>query len=183
MVRQPEPLPLPIRDLPRFRDLSAFLGHLDAAGQLRRIAEPISVVHEITEIHRRVIAGNGPALLFERPLLPNGTISSMPLLTNLFGTVERVAWGLGVEAGHLPALGGKLAELREPRPPRGLTEAWQALPLARAALSRPPPDCRPAPGQERQSAGGPGRAAPREPRRLRSPRPHRRCRWGWRRPR
>ena len=149
MVRQPEPLPLPIRDLPRFRDLNAFLAHLDANGQLRRIAEPVGVVHEVTEIHRRVIADDGPALLFERPLLPNGAVSSMPLVTNLFGTVERVAWGLGVEAGQLPALGGKLAELREPRPPRGLSEAWQALPLARAALSMRPRECRRAPVQER----------------------------------
>ena len=148
MVGQPEPLPLPIRDLPRFRDLNAFLAHLEAAGQLRRIAEPVSVVHEITEIHRRVIAEGGPALLFERPVQPNGTASPIPLLTNLFGTVERVAWGLGVEAKNLPALGRVLAELREPRPPRGLTEAWQALPLARAALSMRPRETKRAPVQE-----------------------------------
>lgn len=114
---------MPIRTLPRFRDLSAFLAYLEAHGQLRRIAEPVSVVHEITEIHRRVIAEEGPALLFERPLLGDGTVSSMPLLTNLFGTVERVAWGLGVERENLLPLGRALAELREPRPPRGLAEA------------------------------------------------------------
>lgn len=148
MVGQPEPLPLPIRDLPRFRDLSAFLAHLDTAGQLRRIAEPIGVVHEITEIHRRVIAEGGPALLFERPVQPDGTVSPIPLLTNLFGTVERVAWGLGVEPDTLPALGRTLAELREPRPPRGLAEAWRALPLARAALSMRPRRSRRAPVQE-----------------------------------
>lgn len=148
MVGQPEPLPLPIRDLPRFSDLSAFLAYLDAAGQLRRIAEPIGVVHEITEIHRRVIAEGGPALLFERPVQPDGTVSPIPLLTNLFGTVERVAWGLGVQPDKLPALGRTLAELREPRPPRGLAEAWQALPLARAALSMRPRRQRRAPVQE-----------------------------------
>ncbi len=74
MVRQPEPLPLPIRNLPRFRDLSAFLTHLDAAGQLRRISEPVSVVHEITEIQRPVSAQEGPALLFARPGRPDGTV-------------------------------------------------------------------------------------------------------------
>ncbi|MGX5736328.1 UbiD family decarboxylase [Bosea thiooxidans] len=140
---------MPIRDLPRFRDLSAFLAHLEAAGQLRRIAEPVSVVHEVTEIHRRVIAEGGPALLFERPVQANGAVSPIPLLTNLFGTVERVAWGLGVEARNLPALGRVLAELREPRPPRGLAEAWQALPLARAALSMRPRGIKRAPVQER----------------------------------
>lgn len=148
MVRQPESLSLPIRDLPHFRDLSAFLAHLDAAGQLRRITEPVSVVREITEIHRRVIAESGPALLFERPVQPDGTVSHVPLLTNLFGTVERVAWGLGVEERNLPALGRMLADLREPKPPRDLTEAWKALPLARAALSMRPRSCKRAPVQE-----------------------------------
>jgi len=144
---------LPIRTLPRFRDLSAFVAHLEAAGQLRRIAEPVSVVHEITEIHRRVIAEEGPALLFERPLLADGAVSSMPLLTNLFGTVERVAWGLGVERENLLPLGRALAELREPRPPRGLVEAWRSLPLARAALSMRPREMKRAPVQERVFRG------------------------------
>ena len=148
MLGQPEFPPLPIRDLPRFRDLSGFLAYLDAAGQLRRIAEPVSVVHEITEIHRRVIAQEGPALLFDRPLRPDGTVSPVPLLANLFGTVERVAWGLGVSPENLPALGRTLAELREPRPPRGLAEAWKALPLARAALSMRPRESGRAPVQE-----------------------------------
>jgi len=148
MLGQPEFPPLPIRDLPRFRDLSGFLAYLDAAGQLRRIAEPVSVVHEITEIHRRVIAQEGPALLFDRPLRPDGTVSPVPLLANLFGTVERVAWGLAVRPENLPALGRTLAELREPRPPRGLAEAWKALPLARAALSMRPRESGRAPVQE-----------------------------------
>ncbi|WP_439492062.1 UbiD family decarboxylase [Bosea sp. (in: a-proteobacteria)] len=136
------------RDLPRFADLRAFTDHLDKTGQLRRISEPVSVVHEITEIHRRVIADHGPALLFERPLRPDGSVSPTPLLTNLFGTVERVAWGLGIVPEHLPALGQALAELREPRPPRSLAEAWRALPLARAALSMRPREGRRAPVQD-----------------------------------
>ena len=139
---------MPIRDLPHFRDLSAFLAHLDGAGQLRRISEPVRVAHEITEIHRRVIAESGPALLFERPIQPDGTVSHVPLLTNLFGTAERVAWGLGVEERNLPALGRILADLREPKPPRDLSEAWKALPLARAALSMRPRICKRAPVQE-----------------------------------
>ncbi|SFC86100.1 4-hydroxy-3-polyprenylbenzoate decarboxylase [Bosea sp. CRIB-10] len=137
-----------MRTLPCFRDLSAFLAHIEAAGQVRRIAEPVSVVHEITEIHRRVIAEGGPTLLFERPVRPDGTVSPIPLLTNLFGTVERVAWGLGIDLDNLPALGRTLAELREPRPPKGLAEAWKALPLARAALSMRPRECKRAPVQE-----------------------------------
>lgn len=77
----------------------------------------------------------------------------MPLLTNLFGTVERVAWGLGVERENLLPLGRALAELREPRPPRGLVEAWRSLPLARAALSMRPREMKRAPVQERVFRG------------------------------
>jgi 4-hydroxy-3-polyprenylbenzoate decarboxylase len=81
------------RDTPRFRELADFLRFLDERGQLRRIREAVSVVHEVTEIHRRVVSDQGPALLFEQPIKADGSASAMPLLTNLFGTVERVAWG------------------------------------------------------------------------------------------
>jgi 4-hydroxy-3-polyprenylbenzoate decarboxylase len=126
------------RDLPHFRELSDFLRFLESRGQLRRIRERVSVVHEITEIHRRVIANDGPALLFEQPVMADGSPSAMPLLTNLFGTVERVAWGMGIRPERLAELGSLMAELRTPRPPRDLKEALQKLPLARAALSTRP---------------------------------------------
>ena len=126
------------RDVPRFRELSDFLRFLDERGQLRRIRDSVSVVHEITEIHRRVIAAEGPVLLFERPIKACGSLSPMPLVTNLFGTVERVAWGMGVQPERLAELGEMMAELRAPRPPRDFREALQKLPLARAALSTRP---------------------------------------------
>ncbi|WP_422679878.1 UbiD family decarboxylase [Chelatococcus albus] len=136
------------RHLPPFRQLRDFLAHLDAAGQLLRIREPVSVVHEMTEIHRRVLKAGGPALLFERPVKADGTPCDLPVLVNLFGTVERVAWGFGVAPEALPALGEALAELREPRPPRNLKDAWHKLPLARAALAMRPSEARGAPVQE-----------------------------------
>lgn len=126
------------RDLPAFRNLRSFLVHLERAGQLARIREPVSVVHAMTVVHRRVLEVGGPALLFERPVKADGQPSEMPVLVNLFGTVERVAWGMGVRPETLPALGEALAELREPRPPQGFGEAWGKLPLARAALATRP---------------------------------------------
>lgn len=103
-----------------------------------RIREPVSLAHEITEIHRRVLREHGPALLFEEAIQPNGQPAGMPVLVNLFGTVERVAWGLGILPEHLREFGEALAELREPRPPQGLADAWSKIPLARAALSMRP---------------------------------------------
>lgn len=126
------------RDVPRFRDLSDFLRFIESRGQLRRIREKISVVHEITEIHRRVLEAHGPALLFEQPVKADGEPSEMPLLTNLFGTVERIAWGMGIAPDRLEQLGALMAELRAPRPPNGIKDAFDKLPLARAALATRP---------------------------------------------
>jgi 4-hydroxy-3-polyprenylbenzoate decarboxylase len=126
------------RDVPRFRELSDFLRFIESKGQLRRIREEVSVVHDVAEIHRRVLGEHGPALLFERPIKADGALSDMPLLTNLFGTIERIAWGMGVAPDRLDELGTLMAELRAPRPPHSLREAWHKLPLARAALATRP---------------------------------------------
>lgn len=125
--------------LPRhFDSLQDFVALLDRRVQLKRIHEPVSLVHDITEIHRRVLAEDGPALLFERPVDAEGRIQPIPLLANLFGTRERIEWGLGLETGGLPRLAAFLAELRDPKPPRGLREAWRKLPHLKAALAMTP---------------------------------------------
>jgi 4-hydroxy-3-polyprenylbenzoate decarboxylase len=129
---------MPYRDLPPFSDLRAFVAFLEERDQLVRIREPVSVRHEITEIHRRVLQEGGPALLFEQAVQPDGQLAKMPVLVNLFGTVERVAWSLGVEPDGLRSLGQAIAELREPRPPQNLADAWSKIPLAKAALSMRP---------------------------------------------
>ncbi|MBN9600416.1 MAG: UbiD family decarboxylase [Afipia sp.] len=126
------------RDRPPFADLRGFLSYLEREGRLVRIREPTSVVHDMTEIHRRVLLAEGPALLFENPIKADGQRADIPMLVNLFGTKERVAWGFGVDLERLPMLGEALAELSEPRPPRGLSEAMTKLPLARAVLAMRP---------------------------------------------
>lgn len=92
----------------------------------------------MTEIHRRVLQDNGPALLFEQPIKADGALSEIPVLVNLFGTRQRVAWGLGVEPDNLPNLGRALAELSEPQPPRNLADAMSKLPLARGIMAMRP---------------------------------------------
>ena len=123
------------------QDLRAFIARLEAEGELKRIAAPVDPRLEVTEICDRVLRAGGPALLFERPVG-----HAMPLLANLFGSVRRVALGLGRESvAELRELGERLAQLREPQPPRGLREAWQQLPIVRQALAMRP----------RRVAGGP----------------------------
>ncbi|MFL9826401.1 UbiD family decarboxylase [Rhodoplanes sp. SY1] len=125
---------MPIRDFPPFRDLREFLRHLDADGDVARVAEPVGIVHDMAEVHRRVIARDGPALVFERPRDANGRILPVPVITNLFGTRKRVAAGLGIRPERLAELGEALASLREPQPVDGLRDALARLPILRAAM-------------------------------------------------
>lgn len=129
---------MPIRDLPRFRDLSAFLHHLEAAGDLASIAEQVSLVHEMTEIHARVLRNGGPALKFTHATKASGDVAGRPIVANLFGTRERVAAGLGIKAERLVELGEILSQLREPTPVDGFRDALSRWPLVKAALSTRP---------------------------------------------
>ena len=126
------------RDLPHFANLRDFLRYLEGTGQVVRIGAPVSVIHDTTEIHRRVLEANGPVLVFDKPVRVDGETSSVPLVVNLFGTTERVAWGLGVRPERIGELADALVELREPRAPSTLREAAAKLPLARAALAMRP---------------------------------------------
>ncbi|MDT9600870.1 UbiD family decarboxylase [Sphingosinicella rhizophila] len=125
---------MPVRDLPPFRSLRDFLDHVAAEDDLARIDAPVSLVHEITEIHRRVLAADGPALRFERAIDGSGQAARMPVVVNLFGTSCRVAAGLGVRPDRLGELGEALAALRGPRPLNGVRDALDRWPMLNAAL-------------------------------------------------
>jgi 4-hydroxy-3-polyprenylbenzoate decarboxylase len=122
------------RELPPFRDLRAFTRYLEQERLLARVSEKVSLVHDMTELHRRVLVAGGPALLFDKAYGPQGP-ASMPVLTNLFGTAERVAAGFGVAPSRIVELGEMLAALREPAPVDGLKDAMSRWPMVKAALS------------------------------------------------
>ena len=130
------------------RSLRDFIARLENAGRLRRISAPVSPDLEVTEIHRRVLRAGGPALLFENLRRADGSPWNMPALANLFGTVERVAWGMGREPEGLREIGETLAFLRQPAPPGGWREAVGMLPLLKTMLSMAPRTVRRGPVQE-----------------------------------
>jgi 4-hydroxy-3-polyprenylbenzoate decarboxylase len=102
-----------------YRDLREFIAQLEAAGELRRVDDPVSPHLEMTAVCDRVLRANGPALLFERP-----TGHAMPVLANLFGTTRRVARAMGVaDVRELRRFGEALAALKEPQPPEGMKSA------------------------------------------------------------
>jgi 4-hydroxy-3-polyprenylbenzoate decarboxylase len=134
-----------IRDLPPFTCLRDFLAHLAAAGQLACVNEPVSIEHELSAVHRHVLEGGGPALRFEHAVDAGGTRAAMPVVTNLFGTRERVAAGLGVRPERIGELGEMLAAMREPAPVDGLRDALSRWPMVRSALATRPKITRAAP--------------------------------------
>ncbi|MBM3510822.1 MAG: UbiD family decarboxylase [Alphaproteobacteria bacterium] len=131
-----------------YANLRAFMDRLEAAGELVRVAEPVSTVLEMTEIQTRLLAEGGPAVLFERAIKADGSPSRMPVLVNLFGSVKRVAWGMDREPGSLRALGETLAFLRQPEPPKGLRDALELAPLVKTLLAMKPKTVAGGPAQE-----------------------------------
>jgi UbiD family decarboxylase len=73
-----------------FPDLRSFLDHLRRDRDLIEITAPVDANQEAAEIHRRVIAAGGPALLFT-----NIRGAAFPLATNLFGTPRRAELAFG----------------------------------------------------------------------------------------
>ena len=122
----------------KYNDLRDFITQLESRGELKRIAVEVDPYLEMTEIADRVLRAGGPALLFEKP--KGGT---MPVLANLFGTVKRVALGMGEEdPARLREIGQFLAMMKEPEPPKGLRDAWEKLPMLKQVLNMAPKEIR-----------------------------------------
>lgn len=99
-------------------NLRDFVNLLINRGQLARITLPVSPVLEITEITDRICKGSADqnkALLFEN--IPGYDI---PVLINIFGNHDRMAWALGVD--DLDELNQRLSQVIDPRLPRGMRE-------------------------------------------------------------
>ncbi len=124
-----------------FADLQDFLAALDRDGDLARVSVPVDPHLEVTGVVQRVLAEQGPALLFEHP-----TRGRLPLAINVFGTQRRMARALGVQ--RLDEIGERIGELLRPELPRGVGGLRDALAKAAQLRSVPPRRVRAAPAQE-----------------------------------
>ncbi|MDJ0948076.1 MAG: UbiD family decarboxylase [Alphaproteobacteria bacterium] len=131
-----------------YASLREFITRLEAEGRLTRVTAPVSPVLEMTEIQTRVLAEGGPAILFENVVRQDGGRYALPVLVNLFGTVERVAWGMDRTPDRLREVGETLAFLRQPEPPGGFREAVELLPLLKTVMAMKPKTAGRAPCQE-----------------------------------
>ena len=111
---------------PTFPDLRAFLDHLRRAGDLAVIDAPVDARLEVAEVHRRVIAAGGPALLFT-----NVQGADVPLVTNLFGTAKRAEAAFGARP---MALVERLVDLAQTALPPTPGKLWGARDVLGQAL-------------------------------------------------
>jgi len=122
----------------KYRDLRDFMGGLEQAGELKRVAEPVSARLEMTAVSDFVLRAAGPALWFQNPVG-----YKFSALTNLFGTPKRVALGMGAaDLSELRDVGRLLASLKEPEPPKGLKDAGKLLHMAKALWDMKPAQVR-----------------------------------------
>jgi UbiD family decarboxylase len=109
-----------------FADLGSFLNRLRADGDLVVVESVVDPRLELAEVHRRVIAAGGPALLFMRP-----AGASMPVVTNLFGTARRAELAFGDRPDRLIR---SLADLARGSLPPSWRTLWSHRELARTVL-------------------------------------------------
>ena len=118
--------------------LSEFISAIEAIGELVRIREPVRVELELCEIADRVMKqpGGGKALLFEHPVLADGSRSPYPVAINLFGSMKRMALSLGVE--DLDEHGARITKLLDLKVPEGLLGKFALLPRLMEIAKFPP---------------------------------------------
>jgi UbiD family decarboxylase len=140
--------PSPAATIPAlFPDLRAFIDELRRDGDLAVVDAPVDPRLEAAEVHRRVVAAGGPALLFTRPVG-----ADFPLVTNLFGTRRRAERAFGARPLRLMR---RLVEAAETLLPPTPARLWAARDLAREALRL---------GTRRRSGGPVLEVTTREPR-------------------
>jgi 4-hydroxybenzoate decarboxylase subunit C len=101
----------------KLHDLHCFIDLLRRENELLVIDEEVNPYLEIAEIHRRIIARQGPALLFTRV---KG--SAFPVITNLFGTNKRLEIAFGVKPQQFVR---DLVRLAESIMPLSLGKLWE----------------------------------------------------------
>lgn len=104
-----------------FPDLRTFIDRLGRDDHIVTVEAPVDPYLEVAEIHRRVIAAGGPALLFT-----NVKGSSFRLVTNLFGTARRAEIAFGDRPLRLITRLVHLAETLLPPTPSKLWAARDA---------------------------------------------------------
>jgi len=121
--------------------LPEFISAIEKIGELVRVREPVRTRLEIAEIADRCMKspGGGPALLFEKPVLEDGSISPIPVAINLFGSMRRMGLALGVD--DLNDIAARISDMLNLKVPDGLFGKLAMLPKL-AEMAKFPPKIR-----------------------------------------
>jgi 4-hydroxy-3-polyprenylbenzoate decarboxylase len=105
-----------------YESLTEYVQALDKAGQLTHVNVKVNPDLEIAEIMRRLMyKGNQPAVMFE-----NVQGSTMPVLGNAFGTMERLRLALGTT--DFTEIGSRVTDLTKMKIPAGMLNKLKMLP-------------------------------------------------------
>jgi 4-hydroxy-3-polyprenylbenzoate decarboxylase len=118
--------------------LGEFIKEIERIGELVRVSEPVRTRLEIAEIADRCMksAKGGPALLFEKPVMEDGSVSPMPVAINLYGSMRRMCLALGV--ADLNEVGLRISEMLNLKVPGGLFGKLAMLPKLAEMAKFPP---------------------------------------------
>ena len=119
-----------------WKTLKHWIKHLESKKEMLRISTPVDVVYEAGAIADLLVKNDGPAVLFEKPRLADGSISKIPLIMNIFGSKDRTLRALG--ASHETEIGNRMVTMMKPDIGAYMRAPWKALPLVRDAFAMPP---------------------------------------------
>lgn len=109
------------------KNLRQFIQALNRENEIVEIQFEVDPVLELPEIHRRIAAVNGPALLFR-----NVKNSSFPIVTNLFGSAKRI----GIAFNNRPEdFVASLVNLATKEFPPSLKKLWEKRDTLKKCLS------------------------------------------------
>ncbi len=134
-----------------YKDLQAFVKELEKKNQLKRLDTLLDVNLEIAEVTDRVSKKQGPALLFTNVQNSKGQKSQFPVLTNAFGSFERMNAALEVES--LDAIADSVHEFLEIEKPDSMVKKLKLIPKLNRMANIFPKEVQKAPCQEKVLTG------------------------------
>jgi 4-hydroxy-3-polyprenylbenzoate decarboxylase len=114
--------------------LREFVDLLRREGELATVSAEVDPYLEMAEIADRASKARGPAILFERPKMPDGRVP-LPVVMNQLGSFRRLELAFGAPLDELAARIGELVELQIPT---GLVGKVKALGQLRELASFTP---------------------------------------------
>jgi 2,5-furandicarboxylate decarboxylase 1 len=110
----------------RITDLRSYLEVLAAAGRLRRVSRPVSLLHELADVAAALARKGGTPVLFEQPAGSAGF--AWPVFTNAVAGPASAALALGCAPAEIAGRMGAALEPANAIPPRlaaGESPPWQ----------------------------------------------------------